>query len=68
MCEHYEVFLMLFVDLLNVIGFENGVDDVRGLVALHGWTGADEVLVAVNVVNTAHTRPQLGVGSDKRLQ
>ncbi len=62
---------MLFFALptgLNVIGFENGVDDVRGLVALHGWTGADQVLVAVNVVDATDARPQLRVGPDEWLK
>jgi hypothetical protein len=53
---------------LDVIGFKNGVDDVRGLVALHGWTGTDQVLVAVNVVDTTDARPQLGVGPDEWLK
>ena len=43
-------------------------DEVWRDVGVHGRAGADEVLVAVHVVDPTHARPQLRVGQDERLK
>ena len=55
-------------DGLDVVRLDDGVDDVRRLVGVHRRTRADEVLVAVDVVDAADARPQLCVGADERLK
>lgn len=44
-----------------------GVDDGGVDVRLHGRTGADQVAVAVDVVDAAHAWPHLGLGSHEGL-
>ena len=53
---------------LDVVGFEDGVDDVRRRVRVHRRARADQVLVAVDVVDATDARPELRVGADERLK
>lgn len=38
------------------------------LVDLHGWAGAHEVLVAVDVIDPGDAWPEFGLGLNERLQ
>lgn len=41
---------------------------VRRLVDFHGWAGAHEVLVAVDVIDPGDAWPEFGVGPNEWLQ
>ena len=55
-------------NVFRYFGLDHRVHDVRRSIGFHGRATADQVLVAVDVVDSAHTRPQLGIGRHERLK